>query len=197
VAIASEGRVEELRERSRELLSAWSELWGRPGLERSVDVEISRRMRRALGLTHPGRGVVRIAHTLLAAPDAAFAEVLCHEAAHIVVFERHRRTVRPHGPEWAALMRAAGYRPRTRVDPRDLGIPWNPAPPRPRRRSRWVYEHQCPRCGMRRQARRAVPQWRCAPCLESGGTGRLEIFRWPLWANPVSSSVSSRARRGD
>lgn len=179
---ASAGREKELRDQSRALLAGWGRAWDRPGLEGSVEVQISRRMSRALGLTHPGRRLIRIAESVLSAPDAAFAEVLCHEAAHLVVFERHRRRVRPHGPEWAALMSAAGYQPRTKVDPRELGIPWTPVARPRRRRSRWVYEHRCPACGMTRQARRAVPQWRCARCYEQGSQGLLEIRRWPLVA---------------
>ena len=136
-------------------------------------------MRRTLGLTHPGRRLIRISHRVLEAPPAALAEVLCHEAAHVVIFERHRRRVRPHGPEWATLMRAAGYEARTRIDPRELGIPWTPPPRHPRRRSAWIYEHLCPKCGMRKQARRAVRQWRCARCHEAGHPGVLEIRRWP------------------
>ncbi|MDG2307100.1 MAG: SprT-like domain-containing protein [Candidatus Binatia bacterium] len=172
-----DARATELYSASRELLAGWSDVWGRPGLEDSVDVEISRRMSRALGLAHPGRRVIRIAHALLTAPAAAFAEVLCHEAAHVVVFERYRRSVRPHGSEWAVLMRAAGYEPRTRVDPRDLGIVWSPPPRRPR--ARYIYEHRCRACGMNRRARRAVRQWRCARCHAAGLSGELEIRRWP------------------
>lgn len=167
-----------LRERGRDLLSRWSDVWDRPRLEDSIEIEVSRRMRRALGLTHPGRRLIRVSHRVLEAPPWAWAEVLCHEAAHVVVFERHRRRVRPHGPEWATLMRAAGYEPRTRIDPRELGIPWTPAAPRPRRRSAYVYDHRCPACGMTRRARRAVTQWRCARCYEAGRPGVLEIRRW-------------------
>ncbi len=186
----------QLQEVSRELLAGWSRVWESPGLEDSVGVEISRRMRRALGLTHPERRVIRIAHCLLEAPAAAFAEVLCHEAAHVVVFERHRRRVRPHGREWGALMKAVGYAPRTRVDPRELGIPWAPPAPRALRRSKQVYEHRCADCGMVRHARRAVPQWRCARCYDAGRGGRLEIRRRPAPGEIMRLLLGSRAARG-
>ena len=39
-------------------------------------------------------------------------EVICHEAAHLVVWQRHGQDARPHGPEWAALVRLAGFQPR-------------------------------------------------------------------------------------
>lgn len=175
-------RAAELCDAGRVLLADWAVLWERPGLHDAVRVEISHRLRRALGRTHPERRLIRLTHALLDAPDDAFAEVLCHEAAHVVVFERHRRAVRPHGREWAELMHVAGYHPRVRVDPRELGIAWTPPAPTRRRRSPYVYEHHCPACGMTRQARRAVTQWRCARCREAGLEGALEIRRWPVAA---------------
>ena len=63
------------------------------------------------------RRVVRLSAELAAAPVAVLLEVLCHEIAHLAVRDLHGRC-QPHGPEWAALVRAAGFKPRRR-------IPWS------------------------------------------------------------------------
>jgi predicted SprT family Zn-dependent metalloprotease len=104
--------------------------------------------------------------------------VVCHELAHLAARERHGDRIHPHGPEWKALMRAAGYAPRVRM----------PAPPnaptpqlrRPRRRRRYLYLHHCRRCRLSRTAKRSVPRWRCAACLTAGLDGILDIFRHAL-----------------
>jgi hypothetical protein len=56
------------------------------------------------------------------APDGLLQEVLCHEMAHLATRELHGRNVRPHGPEWKALMTSAGFEPRTRL-PSPNGAP--------------------------------------------------------------------------
>ena len=163
--------------KGRLALARWGRIWERPGLEEAIDVQISRRMTRSLGRAQVDRGLVRIAHPVAESSSEAFLEVLCHEVAHVVVFERFGRGVAPHGRAWTGLMQMAGYEARTRGDPAALGIAW-PRVKRVRRRSRYIYEHRCARCGIRRRARRAVRQWRCSPCLEAGYDGKLEILRW-------------------
>jgi predicted SprT family Zn-dependent metalloprotease len=55
--------------------------------------------------------------------------VLCHELAHLAARERHGDRIRPHGPEWKALMRAAGYEPKTRLPlPKSLTKAAHPGP---------------------------------------------------------------------
>ena len=137
-------------------------------------------MHRALGRALPARRVVRIASTVARSSERALVEVLCHEIAHVAVYERHGRAVRPHGREWAALMRSAGYEPRIRVDPRVLGIEVMPAPALrgAGRRRIYVYEHRCSVCQRRWTARRTVWQWRCAACVDAGLEGKLEVRRY-------------------
>ena len=97
----------------------WAEAWGVPGLESRLCVRFSTRMSRSLGRCHPERKLIRLASWLREAPYALLTEVLCHEAAHVAVYELHGRDCRPHGSEWKTLMRAAGYPARTRI-PEDL-----------------------------------------------------------------------------
>ena len=93
--------------------------------------------------------------------------------AHLAARELHGRNVRPHGPEWKALMTSAGFEPRTR-----LPSP-NGTPPRGKRRgASTVYVHRCPVCQLLRTARRLMSRWRCAACVDSGLEGRLTVTRY-------------------
>jgi predicted SprT family Zn-dependent metalloprotease len=152
-------------------IGAWAALWGLPGLERRVDVRFSDRLHTSLGRCVPSRGLVRMNRRLLELQPRLLEEVLCHELAHVAVFERYGHLCRPHGPEWAALMRAAGFTPRVRAR---LGHDVERVvAPEPKRRP--LYEHRCPVCQAARLACRRVPQWRCAACLRAGLDGRLVI----------------------
>lgn len=157
-------------------LAAWAALWGLPGLEARVSIRFSRRLTASLGRATPARRSVRLAAALAAGPPAFLAEVLCHELAHVAAWELHGDGISPHGREWKALMRQAGYRPSTRLTPPPgLALP---APPRRRRRRRrYVYDHRCEACGWNRVARAVVRRWRCAPCAEAGRDGKLAVWR--------------------
>src|SRR5581483_7761805 len=144
--------------------------WGLPGFEQTVRVEWSRRFRRSLGQVHLERRVVRVSAELAGAPLTLLLEVLCHELAHLAARDLHGRDCQPHGPEWGALVRVAGFEPRRR-------IPWS-APSLPSQRAagrRRRYVHRCPVCQLQRTAWRPVRQWRCAACVAAGLSGRVEI----------------------
>jgi predicted SprT family Zn-dependent metalloprotease len=108
--------------------------------------------------------------------------VLCHEVAHVVAYRRARAVgappPRPHGAEWAALVRDAGYRPAVRASSSLIeGIR-----PRTRAASSRVVVHICPVCHVRRVASRAVSAWRCSACVAAGLDGRMEVVRMPTGA---------------
>lgn len=147
-------------------------IWGVPGLEAILDIRVSQRMRTSLGRCRASSGEIRIASFLLEAPESLVREVVGHEVAHAAAVELHGSGVRPHGPEWKALMSAAGLEPRVRLPAVDLG-----RLPARARRARVVWEHRCPVCQMQRLAGRPVRQWRCAACREAGLNGALVITR--------------------
>jgi len=158
----------------RDRVSAWSSIWQVPDLTRGLEIQISSRLRRSLGRCDPRRGIVRLNPALLEAPQPLLVETLCHEVAHVAAFRIHGANIRPHGPEWAALMTAAGFAPRARVLERTM-----PKVVRQRSRPRKLYLHRCRACRARRIARRPVRRWLCRRCVEAGLPGRLEIVSIP------------------
>lgn len=141
--------------------------WGEHRLIGQVEVSVSPRLKTTIGLADVRNRRIRLNKALINSDQATVNEVLCHELAHIVVFERHGRAARPHGKEWQALLYSAGYPPRTRMPAVEL--PSLPAPA-------W-FEHYCPVCQAARLARRRMSRWRCHACLSSGLDGKLAIER--------------------
>jgi predicted SprT family Zn-dependent metalloprotease len=150
----------------------WSETWGVPDLRSEVRLELSHRMRSSLGGFYARERIIRIADTLLEAPPHLLQEVLCHEAAHAAVEILHGPRARSHGREWKELMRRIGLEPRVHVPGVELGEASQRAA-----RKRWVWRHRCPHCRAERLAGRPVRQWRCRPCQEAGGDGKLVVTR--------------------
>jgi predicted SprT family Zn-dependent metalloprotease len=152
--------------------AVWGDLWGIADLAERVTVSVSHRMRRSLGRCVPAQGAIRLSAAVLDAPPQVLAEVLCHEAAHIAIHVLHGAACQPHGSEWAALLRTAGFEPRT-------GLPFEHRddPFQLQSRSDLTYEHRCPVCQSLRLAKRPVRRWRCADCVAAGLDGRLEIAR--------------------
>lgn len=95
----------------RPWIASWGAEWSVPDLARRTSVAFSGRMSRSLGRCTLRTGEIRLNAALLDGPEAALLEVACHEAAHAAVFILHGAQARPHGREWKALMRRAGYEP--------------------------------------------------------------------------------------
>ena len=96
-------------------------------------------------------------------------EMICHEAAHCVVWDRYGSSARPHGPEWAALIRAAGFGPKAtlvRCGERHR-----------RRTPAAAFRHVCQVCHFSKRAKRRMPTWRCPECRAVGLDGVLRIVR--------------------
>jgi SprT protein len=140
-------------------------LWGMFELAESVNVEFSGRLRVALGRSNVANHHVRLNSLLEKGEHGLLAEVLCHELAHIAVYERFGSSARPHGKEWAELVQKAGYEPRVRIRVDGDGLS------KPSRK----YEHICPVCQSVRYARRAMTRWRCGTCSDAGLDGQLLI----------------------
>lgn len=129
-------------------------------------------MRSTLGRATPATGRVVLNAALLDGTESKLLEVLCHELAHVAAHRRYGATVRPHGAEWAAFVRQAGYAAVTRVEGQSSRLtPTAPAA------GRYPVVHMCPVCHTRRFARRAVPRWRCAECVAAGLGGELTVIR--------------------
>src|SRR5829696_5894304 len=86
--------------RLRSHLSLWAGVWNLPGLEDRTEVVFSPRLRRALGNCDVSKRVIRLNPVLKTEARPKLLEALCHEAAHIAVYERFGKVRRPHGAEW-------------------------------------------------------------------------------------------------
>ena len=167
----------------QDALAEWVRLWDAPGLERTLSVSFSRRLRTTLGRATPATGRVVLHDALRHALPARLREVLCHEVAHVVAARRAAAAgcarPRAHGLEWAALVTAAGYRPTALASADEMG---RVASTRMQRTERsrpprtWVV-HTCPVCHMERVAQRRVSAWRCAACVANGLSGELLVTR--------------------
>lgn len=161
----------------RALLDEWGEVWGLQGLADIVSVIFSHRLKRSLGHCRPSTGRITVADQLKSEHPVQFTEVLCHEAAHVAAYHLFGGKAKPHGPEWQALVRKAGFSPRVRAASSTHGghATARPSPLAVARATR--YEHRCPVCQMVRRARRPVPSWVCTECTEAGLPGGLVISR--------------------
>lgn len=123
-------------------------------------------MSRSLGRAFPARKLVRLRHDLQVQPREVLRQVLVHELAHLVAWQQFGPRIKPHGRQWQALMRDAGLEPSVTLTVPELET----GRYRVRR-----YHHHCPVCRTSRVAYRNMHRWRCAACLQSGRSGRLQI----------------------
>jgi predicted SprT family Zn-dependent metalloprotease len=182
VAVEPTSRSEALERAHRSLRGAY-EAWGSPGDAQGIRLEFSGRMTTSLGRCYPTRRLIRLNDALT--PQSAadlLHEVVCHEAAHIVAYERHGRSIRPHGHEWASLLVELDVPARARI-PCDVELD---AVLNKRRRRSLRFEHRCTVCQAVRYARRAYPRWRCATCVSAGLSGTLRIVSHPKGAPEAS-----------
>jgi predicted SprT family Zn-dependent metalloprotease len=138
-----------------------------PELADNVVIEFSKRLRSVLGRTRVDARRVRLNPLLVSASEKILEEVLCHELAHIAVYERFGASVKPHGLEWVTLVQQAGYEPRLRIRVADASPSIN------QRR----FEHLCPVCQTVRYAKRPMMRWRCGSCVDAGLEGKLLISK--------------------
>ncbi len=155
-----------------------AEIWDSPQLPGLLKVRYSVGLRKSLGRCRPATGEIRLNTELMESGSAELLEeVLCHEAAHVLVYSRHGRNAKPHGPEWRKLVGDAGFLPRVslRVVSGNSGTDPTPAPPR----KRSIFEHRCPVCQALWYAKKPMQAWRCSGCLEQGLSGELQITEHP------------------
>lgn len=121
-------------ERAQPLAGEWA--------HRLATVEITFDLRgRAAGQFRPrvdGRLLIRYNLDIARLQAADFiATTVPHEVAHVVTWLNHGDTVRPHGPEWQAVMRRLGVEAPQRCHQFEL------APGKVRRQRRWTYRCAC------------------------------------------------------
>lgn len=94
-------------------LKDWSVIWGYTLLPRTLNIEFIPAEDPELGKCHFASNTVFLNASLLqSGKESLLLETLCHEAAHWMAFRRHGLGIEPHGPEWEAYMRKAGFEPR-------------------------------------------------------------------------------------
>jgi SprT protein len=147
----------------RRLCKRWSE----PRLS-ELAVELNPRLSRSAARCLPAKNVIQLSAAVLASTANVRREILCHEAAHAVVWARHGLKAKPHGPEWQALMRQAGFEPRASLI--RCGH-------RAQRNAGTRFRHTCPVCHFSRTAKRRMTSWRCPECRTTGLEGGLRIER--------------------
>ena len=140
-------------------------LWGCSDLASSVVIQFSSRLKSSLGRTRVDVHKVSLNPLLTRENEQLLDEVLCHELAHIATYERFGASVKPHGPEWTALVRKAGFEPRLRHGVANAKLPT----------ATRKFEHLCPVCQTVRYAKRSMTQWRCESCVDAGLEGKLLI----------------------
>ena len=153
------------------LLPQWDDLWQTDEALLTVNVELSSRLTRSLGLAYPERMLIRINSCLMSKPlQELLPEVLCHEAAHIAVYLKKRSSAKPHGALWKSLVSKAGFTPTTTLE-------ISPKVATAKAANRKKYLHRCPVCQATRIAGCPQPNWKCTDCVEAGLDGSLVITR--------------------
>ena len=165
-----------LNDQLHDAIVSWESTWHTPGLTNLTRVTFSPRLERSLGRCVPTTGRVSLTTRLRRGSRERLLETLCHEVAHVAAYMLYGSAARPHGPEWAALVRAAGFDPATHAQPR-RGTSNTPNRPRRSKPTRFTVVHTCPVCHSRRFGRRVISAWRCRTCVDAGLSGELIATR--------------------
>jgi predicted SprT family Zn-dependent metalloprotease len=148
-------------------LASLADAWREARISR-LNVAVNPNLRSTLARWIPPSNVLEISATVKSRGTRAIREIITHEAAHVVVWDRSGRAARPHGQEWSALMRAAGFEPRATLVRCGLRIGG---------RGHVRVRHFCSVCHFSRIAKRRMPRWRCPECRAIGLEGKLEVER--------------------
>jgi predicted SprT family Zn-dependent metalloprotease len=181
------GDCEDLLITLKQHLASWGMLWRLPELGRQAEVKFSTRLNYALGIGDTRRYRITLNDVLLHERNRTLLIcTLCHEAAHIAAFRLHGVFISQHGPEWQALMRAAGFDPQvSRPADEVFGLEERMA------LSRRRYQYDCPVCGFS-GVRGSRNRWlRCGACQRAGREGLLAITR--VGAAPSSAPATTKA----
>ena len=98
-----------------EIARAFFARWALPVQLNHLRIEYSYRMTASLARTYPRKALIRLSSLLMREYQDLLPQIICHEAAHLAVYLMHGSDARPHGPEWARLVAAAGFSPHRRL----------------------------------------------------------------------------------
>ncbi len=146
-------------------IQKWCSTWGVPALSGSVSIRANARLRSSIARLVIADRRIELGPLFFTA-FVNHREVLCHELAHFAAHLKYGRRIRPHGPEWRDLVRAAGFEPRVRHP----GIRFLRQVTEQRRWTR-RYEHRCAVCQAVWYAGKRMTAWRCADCAAAGLPG--------------------------
>ncbi|MBK7702674.1 MAG: SprT-like domain-containing protein [bacterium] len=159
----------QIRNISAAVFHAYGQEW-RLGDRSAPTIVTGSRLRKSPGSFCPATKTIYLHPRLIDTSRTLLHEVLVHELAHFVIYERYGNSVKPHGPEWQALVTLAGFTPHTRILWTD-SLP----PPSSSLATKVRYRHSCPVCHTTRTAARPQHRWRCAACVDAGLDGALTI----------------------
>jgi predicted SprT family Zn-dependent metalloprotease len=147
-------------------LRSLANLWRHPPVG-ELRVHVNNRFTAIVGRCVASQDLIEISPAVASRSVKVQREILCHEAAHLVVWALHGRSARPHGREWSALVEQAGF------DARATLVRCG----EPRRRAVHAvrFRHVCPVCHFSKRAKRRMPVWRCPECRALGLAGTLLI----------------------
>lgn len=152
----------------RAYLRSLAKLWKHPRIAK-LQIEVNRRLTSTVARCVTGGDVIELSPAAARRGTRLQKEVVCHEAAHSVVWERYGRAARPHGAEWRALVRAAGFEPKATLV--RCGERRRPAT------DTAAFRHVCPVCQFSKRAKHRMSRWRCPECRAVGLEGALRIER--------------------
>jgi predicted SprT family Zn-dependent metalloprotease len=149
-------------------LRSLATLWKHPRVAK-LRIDVNPRLTSTVARYVTGADVIELSPSAAKRGARLQREVVCHEAAHRVVWDRHASSARPHGPEWSALVRAAGFEPKATL------VRCGERRQRVTRMA--AFRHVCPVCQFSKRAKRRMPAWRCPECRAVGLDGTLRIER--------------------
>jgi predicted SprT family Zn-dependent metalloprotease len=135
-----------------------------------VAVHPCARLKTSLARCRPSSREICVNLQLSHESAAVIREVLIHELAHLMVFEKYGSAAKPHGPEWCEHVLALGLMPTVRLAISSAQRGARRKPP-----SSCVFQHRCPICQFTRYSKRPQRRWRCASCAATGLDGSLVI----------------------
>jgi predicted SprT family Zn-dependent metalloprotease len=150
----------------------WASLWGIPELLEGMTVKRNRKLRTTVARWIEEKKLMELGPRFFKLTKRQ-SDILCHELGHAAAQKLYGKRISPHGREWCALIRAAGYEPSSKLH----NTRCTKAKVR-KSESRVRYEHRCPVCHSVRYANTRMRSWRCAECVRCGLSGQLEISRF-------------------